>query len=127
MDGITLVARAEAAGLRIERSGGNLIVQGPRRLEPIAREALANKVVSSDLCRRHATVPRAWLPFSRRLDRERCLVSHITAASFVERGDPRDVVLTEEMHLKRGLDMVAIGAVIDPKAAFPGARVLAEP
>ncbi|MEX1172013.1 MAG: hypothetical protein WEG56_05300 [Chloroflexota bacterium] len=43
MDGLTLLREARVAGLRVTVSGDRLVVQGPRRLEPIARQLLAEK------------------------------------------------------------------------------------
>ena len=43
MDGLTRLRQAREAGLRVGVDGGRLVVEGPRRLEPIARTLLAEK------------------------------------------------------------------------------------
>jgi hypothetical protein len=43
MDGMSLLHRAWTAGLLVDAKGGRLTVRGPRELEPLARELLANK------------------------------------------------------------------------------------
>lgn len=43
MDGLTLLRQARLAGLRVGADGDRLVVEGPRRLEPIARTLLAEK------------------------------------------------------------------------------------
>ena len=43
MDGLRLLREGLDAGLRIEARDDQLVVQGPRRLEPIARRLLAAK------------------------------------------------------------------------------------
>jgi hypothetical protein len=43
VDSVTLLRQARQAGLRITASGDQLVVQGPRRLEPMARLLLAEK------------------------------------------------------------------------------------
>jgi hypothetical protein len=37
MDAVTLLLRAQEAGLRVERAGDKLVVRGPRRAEPVVR------------------------------------------------------------------------------------------
>jgi hypothetical protein len=37
MDAVTLLLRAQKAGLRIERAGDKLVVRGPRQAEPVVR------------------------------------------------------------------------------------------
>ena len=37
MDAVTLLQRAQEAGLRVERAGDKLVVRGPRRAEPVVR------------------------------------------------------------------------------------------
>jgi hypothetical protein len=41
--GLTLVQKARVAGLRLAVADGRLVVHGPRRSEPVARELLAHK------------------------------------------------------------------------------------
>jgi len=43
MDGVKLLVRAEAAGLRVRAEGDQLVVVGPRRLAELADELLAHK------------------------------------------------------------------------------------
>ena len=43
MDGVILLRQARFAGLRVTANGATLVVEGPRRLEPIARTLLAEK------------------------------------------------------------------------------------
>ncbi len=43
MDVLILLSEARFAGLRVTASGNQLVVQGPRRLEPMARLLLAEK------------------------------------------------------------------------------------
>lgn len=43
MDGLILLREARRAGLRVTASGDRLLVQGPRRLEAVARTLLAQK------------------------------------------------------------------------------------
>jgi hypothetical protein len=43
MDGVILLRQARFAGLLVTANGGPLVVEGPRRLEPIARMVLADK------------------------------------------------------------------------------------
>ena len=43
MDGLTLLREARQAGLFVTTHGQSLVVQGPRRLEPVARRLLAAK------------------------------------------------------------------------------------
>jgi hypothetical protein len=43
VDGVTLLREARQAGLRITATGETLVVQGPRRLEPMARALLVEK------------------------------------------------------------------------------------
>ena len=45
MDGMILLRQARAAGLRVATDGDRLVVQGPRRLEPVARTLLAEELV----------------------------------------------------------------------------------
>jgi hypothetical protein len=45
MDGMSLLRRAKEVGLRVHADGGKLVVNGPRRLESVARELLRNKSV----------------------------------------------------------------------------------
>ncbi|SRR5260221_997570 len=45
MDGLTLYKEALAAGLEVRAAGEKLVVRGPRRLAPLARELLAQKPV----------------------------------------------------------------------------------
>lgn len=45
MDGLTLVAEAERAGLSVSANGNALVVRGPRRAEPLARRLIANKLL----------------------------------------------------------------------------------
>jgi hypothetical protein len=43
VDGLTLLADARRAGLRVACDGERLVVRGPRRLEPVARTLIAEK------------------------------------------------------------------------------------
>lgn len=43
MDGVRLLADAQAAGLRVETAGKQVVVRGPKRLEPLARQLLDHK------------------------------------------------------------------------------------
>ena len=43
MDGLMLLRDARRAGLKVTADGDTLVVQGPRRLEPIAQTLLAEK------------------------------------------------------------------------------------
>jgi hypothetical protein len=43
VDGLTLLRQAREAGLRVGTDGDRLFVEGPRRLEPMARALLAAK------------------------------------------------------------------------------------
>lgn len=43
MDGLTLLREARGAGLQVTANGDTLVVEGPRRLEPIAQTLLAEK------------------------------------------------------------------------------------
>jgi len=43
MDGLMLLKRARAAGLRVDVDGDKLRVIGPKRLEPLALEVLSHK------------------------------------------------------------------------------------
>lgn len=43
MDGLILLRDARRAGLRVKASGDRLVVEGPRRLEAMARTLLAEK------------------------------------------------------------------------------------
>lgn len=43
MDGVTLLNQAKAAGLRVRAVGDKIVINGPKRLEPLALKLLANK------------------------------------------------------------------------------------
>ena len=43
MDAVILLRKAREAGLRVSARDGRLVVEGPRRLEPLARSVLAEK------------------------------------------------------------------------------------
>ncbi len=43
MDGLNLLAEAQAAGLRVEAQGERLIVRGPRQAEPLAKRIIEHK------------------------------------------------------------------------------------
>jgi hypothetical protein len=43
MDGVTLLRRAQQAGLAVKAEGDTLIIRGPKRAEPIARLLIENK------------------------------------------------------------------------------------
>jgi hypothetical protein len=43
MDGVMLLCQARFAGLRVTANGDMLVVEGPRRLEAVARALLAEK------------------------------------------------------------------------------------
>jgi len=43
VDGLRLLARARATGLRVAEDGGRLVVRGPRSGAPVAEELLAAK------------------------------------------------------------------------------------
>jgi hypothetical protein len=43
MDGLTLLAEARAAGLKVKAEGTRLVVRGPREAEPVAKRLLAHK------------------------------------------------------------------------------------
>ena len=43
MDGLGLLAKAQAAGVTVEVAGENLVLRGPKRAEAIARELIQQK------------------------------------------------------------------------------------
>src|SRR5438552_1989352 len=43
MEGLTLVARARAAGLKVEADSNRPVIRGPKRAEPVAQELIAAK------------------------------------------------------------------------------------
>jgi hypothetical protein len=43
MDGLTLIQEARSAGLAVAVEGGRLVIRGPRRAEPMARQLIAHK------------------------------------------------------------------------------------
>jgi hypothetical protein len=43
MDGLTLLDRAQKAGLAVRAEGGKLVVRGPKRAEPVVRLLAAHK------------------------------------------------------------------------------------
>jgi hypothetical protein len=45
MDGLTLLRRAQDAGLAVDVDGNTLVIRGPRRAEPVARLLLDHKPV----------------------------------------------------------------------------------
>ena len=60
MDGLTMLRAARRAGLAVAEDDGRLVVRGPRRLEPVARELLAHKagVLDALAAERTALDPR---------------------------------------------------------------------
>jgi hypothetical protein len=43
MDGLTLLAQAQEAGLKVKVDGDRLVIRGPKLAEPLVRELLAHK------------------------------------------------------------------------------------
>ena len=65
MDGMTLLKKAQAAGLRIEAIGNVLKIRGPKRAAPIARRLLENKqAILAELLRKSGAVviDQGWNP-----------------------------------------------------------------
>src|SRR5919198_567597 len=84
MGGLSLLERARSAGLQVSAEGGRLVVRGPRRAEPVARELLAHKVdvvrlltcsgleAEDAACMPNEAAPQtAQFPFAVRWSRER--------------------------------------------------------
>jgi hypothetical protein len=44
MDGVALLSRAKAAGLRVEAADGKLLIRGPKRAEPVVKLLVEHKV-----------------------------------------------------------------------------------
>jgi hypothetical protein len=60
VDGLTVLREARRAGLAVTEDDGRLVVRGPCRLEPVARELLAHKagVLDALAAERTALDPR---------------------------------------------------------------------
>jgi hypothetical protein len=68
MDGLTLLARAHAAGLVVAMAGGKLVVRGPRQAEPVVRLLAEHKPVviaalAADWRARHREALAYWRAF----------------------------------------------------------------
>lgn len=59
MDALILLKEAQAAGLRIKVDGANLVVEGPKRAEPVVRKLQAHKLAVIGAIRRQWDQPLA--------------------------------------------------------------------
>ena len=89
MGGMTLLDEAHAAGLAVIIDGDKLVVRGPRRAEPIARELLANKREVMAVLATAEALPRGRTTEDARAWRD--LYEERAALRQYEAGYPRDV------------------------------------
>ena len=61
MDAVTLLRRAHDAGLRLKPVGDQLLVEGPRRAEPLVRLLAVHKAAVIAACSRSSPRPNRSL------------------------------------------------------------------
>lgn len=62
MDGVTLLQRAKAVGLRVMAEGDKLVIRGPKRAEPVAQQLIQHKpaVMAALADTKRFEVPDGW-------------------------------------------------------------------
>jgi hypothetical protein len=63
MLGPNLIQEARAAGLQVTREGDELVIRGPRRAAPLARQLLDHKVEIMLVLDQEIVDPQAWRDF----------------------------------------------------------------